>query len=364
MDSTPEPCYYNNCQKVIHKECCNKFVYNVGGNQPLEDPITKQVYFVCSKTCYTKVKKSHISQTTQRNWNKDGKYGVNDPNTSERILLNWLLAEGNYQQYRGKDNNGKTKLDFAKQIKILIDAAEVRATRTPDTIKAKIDHWEKKYYEAHMFVHSETGAGILVRNPAGFPGEVKKRFLYYYELLPIFGDRAKNNPPLTTANMDDQPRARPAAARTNTLLDSSDDEEQDNTSVVVMTDADDGDTKPAPTTLFAESGKKRTKAGPSMESAKKRKTMTTTEQRFDFLIDLVKQDREERRKEKEEQRKRAAIREVTDEAEQLLKLLQLKKQMEDANLPQSEIIRLAPSLSRFYQTTETHDSDGSDSSST
>jgi hypothetical protein len=32
----------------------------------------------------------------KRFWTNDGKEGLEDPNTSEKVLLDWLLLEGNY----------------------------------------------------------------------------------------------------------------------------------------------------------------------------------------------------------------------------------------------------------------------------
>jgi hypothetical protein len=44
-------------------------------------------------------------------WNNDGANGQGDPNTSEKILLDWLTDEGNYSKYRGKNNNGIKKFN-------------------------------------------------------------------------------------------------------------------------------------------------------------------------------------------------------------------------------------------------------------
>jgi hypothetical protein len=77
-------------------------------------------------------------------WNKDGKGGADDPNTSEKILLDWLKAEGNYRNYRGTKNGGHTKECYAKQIQSLLVANQVHAKRYVRHITMKIADWEKK----------------------------------------------------------------------------------------------------------------------------------------------------------------------------------------------------------------------------
>ena len=45
-------------------------------------------------------------------WDKDGKNGDNDSNTSMTILLNWMTTGDNYTNYRGR-KNGLKKTYFA-----------------------------------------------------------------------------------------------------------------------------------------------------------------------------------------------------------------------------------------------------------
>ena len=42
-------------------------------------------------------------------WDRDGRLGESDPNTSMSILLEWWMIEGNYAKYRGTNNNGETQ---------------------------------------------------------------------------------------------------------------------------------------------------------------------------------------------------------------------------------------------------------------
>ena len=43
-------------------------------------------------------------------WERDGKNGPDDPNTSMSILIKWWMEEGNYSRFCGKNNNGVKKI--------------------------------------------------------------------------------------------------------------------------------------------------------------------------------------------------------------------------------------------------------------
>eukprot|EP00978_Attheya_sp_CCMP212_P009532 scaffold22545_cov61-Attheya_sp.AAC.3 len=47
-------------------------------------------------------------------WSNDCANGPDDPKNSERILLDWLVTEGNYVRFRGKGNSGTTKLQLSQ----------------------------------------------------------------------------------------------------------------------------------------------------------------------------------------------------------------------------------------------------------
>ena len=48
-------------------------------------------------------------------WHQDGLKGPEDPNNSERFLVESLMVEGNLQKYRGGKNGGLNKLQVAQQ---------------------------------------------------------------------------------------------------------------------------------------------------------------------------------------------------------------------------------------------------------
>jgi hypothetical protein len=267
-------------------------------------------------------------------WNKDGKGGADDPNTSEKILLDWLRAEGNYRNYRGSKNGGHTKEYYAKQIQSLLEANQVRAKRHVRHITMKIADWEKKFSQASEWANSQTGQGLQENDPPTFEAAVKGKFKYYYELLEIFGDRGKHNPWFTTSNMDGAPNvARAAVSRkTSTDLTSSSDDD-DEVQVV------------PPTTLFTDSSKKRAVSTASVGNTKKSKAKKggggLYDQHFEDLFALLK-------KNQTDQMSSRAIGDAKTETEHMIQLMELKERMEKSNMTPAKIVELAPQLSRFY----------------
>ena len=81
----------------------------------------------CTKKCYYKAYKARNggARGTTLLWNKDGRTGPDDPNNSEAILIHWLITPGNYSKYRGKNNSGKKKLQYADEVAKRINAAGV-----------------------------------------------------------------------------------------------------------------------------------------------------------------------------------------------------------------------------------------------
>lgn len=191
------PCAGTGCQKSLHMSCLTVFLQRVkwcdtellGSNA------------VCSKTCYNKFASSASRKKT---WTNDGMNGVDDPNTSEKILLDWLTTEGNYtNKWRGKNNNGKKKKHVAAEIALLMNAANVTVKRDHKQVMNKIAHIEKSFRIAHDFANTETGQGLQENDKGEFDDAVTKKCQYYFDLLEIFGDRASAKPKVTSAdNLD------------------------------------------------------------------------------------------------------------------------------------------------------------------
>jgi hypothetical protein len=167
----------------------------------------------CTKACYKEYLKV-ISDSGRGKWNTDGKNGPNDPNTSMKILIDWLLVEGNYNKYRGKNNNGVSKIQFATILADKMKSETISNERNAKQVMDRISRLEESFRAAHEFATSQTGAGIQDREGEGtFKDLVKKKCSHYYDLLDIMVDRASTEPRLT--NHD------PSA------LDSSDDDDDE-----------------------------------------------------------------------------------------------------------------------------------------
>lgn len=153
------------------------------------------------QTCFTKYMSSN---TRKHTWTNDGANGVDDPKTSEQILLDWLMTKGNYtNKWRGKDNNGKKKKHFAAEIASIMNAANVVVLRDAKQVMNKISHIEKAFRSAHDFANTETGQGLLENDKGEFNDAVMKKCQYYFDLLEIFGDRSSAKPKVTSAeNLD------------------------------------------------------------------------------------------------------------------------------------------------------------------
>ena len=177
-------CSATGCGRSIHRECYLAQQVITNKMKPLEG-----TNVACSKKCYLRVK----TATTRRpTWSTDGKHGPDDPNNSERILLNWLTYPSNYTKFRGKGNNGTTKLRFAQIIAAKMNAAEVKIPRDAKQVLNKMKHLEDTFRRAYDFANSETGAGC--KEAGTFEEEVQKTCPVYFDLLPIMSDRASAKP--------------------------------------------------------------------------------------------------------------------------------------------------------------------------
>ena len=184
------PCQNSACTKVYHLQCFKEKFQQEGMTKLRENQV------VCTKACYNK-----LANPPRLNWTNDGKNGPEDPQSSERILLDWLLFPGNYNdKWRGKDNKGLNKKQVAMEIAQLINDSGVLVSRDHKAVKNKIQHLERQFREAYDFANTETGAGLKEQDGVLFDDAVMQKCPHYFDLLDIFSDRASSKPKAT--NMD------------------------------------------------------------------------------------------------------------------------------------------------------------------
>jgi hypothetical protein len=65
-------------------------------------------------------------------WTEDGKNGIDDPNTSQQIILDWWMVPGNYSDYREQQ-----KVHYHRILLQKMMDAKVQAICTEDSVAAK-----------------------------------------------------------------------------------------------------------------------------------------------------------------------------------------------------------------------------------
>lgn len=138
---------------------------------------------VCTKKhfdlCKKKVTLTLTNCTQDRNmpWNKDGKNGLDDPNTSEPVILDWWTTSGNYSDFCN-GAGGRKKIEVMADLSKKIANAGCVKERTDHDILMKIQHWEKCCKKAHDFADN-TGKDIKERDGVEtFEELVRKHFKF------------------------------------------------------------------------------------------------------------------------------------------------------------------------------------------
>ena len=137
------------------------------------------------------------------------------------------MTPGNYSKYRGKNNSGKRKIQFAEEISKKINDAGVRVKRDKDKVKAKITHIETCFRSAHDFAFTETGAGIKETDEGNFRDIILKKCPWYFDLLDIFKDRASAKPKMTSDELDSEEDVSPSDTNFSDDDDDNDDGDDD-----------------------------------------------------------------------------------------------------------------------------------------
>ncbi|KAI8136466.1 hypothetical protein BJV82DRAFT_679912 [Fennellomyces sp. T-0311] len=157
----------------------------------------------------------------------------NPAHSSDSLLVGWLTIPGNYSRYKGaktKMGEGKTKKSICEYIVANVFEPQGIFHRNDVDVNTRINLYEDKFKKAHKWLH-DTGNGTdkPTKNSPGddyvtanwptyktesveFQSDMKEKikvyvitniFKYYYDLLPIFKDRASLVPPAPMSNNDD-----------------------------------------------------------------------------------------------------------------------------------------------------------------
>ncbi|DAZ98296.1 TPA: hypothetical protein N0F65_008882 [Lagenidium giganteum] len=116
------------------------------------------------------------------------------------ILLEWLTEGDNYNRWRG-EKGGSTKASLAQEITARMHATGIKHVRKPKDIIPKISLLEKAFKKTDLW-KSGTGAGIT--NETSLREAVTQKFPHYYTLEPVFCDRPRVRPLLTTDDDNQQ----------------------------------------------------------------------------------------------------------------------------------------------------------------
>jgi hypothetical protein len=197
-------CFAHGCEKKVHMICFHGYLLE--RHKELQKLPAGKV--ACTKRCHAKIIKdlAGVSDDAEGgnrkgNWDCDGKKGTDDPHTSVKILLDWWMAEGNYNKFCGKNNNGLKKIDFCNRLADKM-SKETTTQRNGKNVHSKIQHIEKTFKEAYTFASSETGAGLKESDEGTFEDAVKKKCPYYFDILDIMADRASSKPKATSYDSD------------------------------------------------------------------------------------------------------------------------------------------------------------------
>lgn len=190
------------CSNWICDTCYEERVLQKFGLPAL--PVQNNPQVACTKKCYLNAQKDN-SRDGRRAWDTDTPTREY-PNSSEAMLVDWLVVHGNYSKWKG-NNNGISKREIQKEIanKLNKKGLEmgIQRERTSDQIGSKIAWCESKFRETKQWIEN-TGQGIREEmGDESFEQKIEKeRFRHYYTLLPIMSERACMGASITTDQYD------------------------------------------------------------------------------------------------------------------------------------------------------------------
>ena len=190
-------CCMEDCDKAVHFHCYKYLILKKADGTFL--PSLEDTDVACTKAHYNAVIKSRSTSKGPRgNWLNDAKEG--GPCSMDLVLVCWETPP-NFGKFRGKDNDGKKKIEhgnmFAAQMNTLTESTERTGKQVVQRIRDMHDAWNC----AHEFAVSETGAGMLADDKESTFNEiVLKRFPYCFRLRDVMIDRAFTEPRFLNTN--------------------------------------------------------------------------------------------------------------------------------------------------------------------
>eukprot|EP00977_Amphora_coffeiformis_P025485 scaffold20183_cov123-Amphora_coffeaeformis.AAC.1 len=132
-------CANPSCGRAIHVECYEAEYILCKGFAPLPNNA-----IICTKKCHAKVM---LASKTRPGWKSDEANGPEDPISSMHILLDWILSPGNYSKFRGKNNNGTTKNQYAQMLANHMNSAGVKVHHEHKQVLSKIQNFKILFEE-------------------------------------------------------------------------------------------------------------------------------------------------------------------------------------------------------------------------
>ena len=130
------------CTKYAHMTCYIGKIVGITGKEPRLDGQLVACTKVHNKSTYEKLNGIEGNEDGRNTWDVDGKNGKDDPHTSMKILLDWWTTQGNYDQYRGKNNNGTKKKAYAEQLAEKMKKETTSTDRNYKQVMSKITNLE------------------------------------------------------------------------------------------------------------------------------------------------------------------------------------------------------------------------------
>ena len=145
-------CAKEGCPKKIHTLCYQELVFKPQKAKDEEKGNVTNLLGENQVACDDKHHRSAANAIKKQadgvssvSWHNDGKNGVDDPNSSLKILLDWLTVPENFQKYRGDNKTGLTKSRICSNLAKAMNDAGVRNPRDGPSVS-----WPSPSHHEHF----------------------------------------------------------------------------------------------------------------------------------------------------------------------------------------------------------------------